>query len=132
MSLNLQEIPSERITELLEVTNMQSLNQLWENIGLGNKMPFLVAKLLNQDDIHATIKLEDNEKGHNSPLIIKGTEGMVVTLAKCCHPIPGDHVIGFFNPGRGIVVHHHECRNRNEVRKKSTNWLDIEWSERTR
>lgn len=131
MSISFQDIPPERLNELLVVTHMQSLNQLLENIGLGNKMPFLIAKLLNQEDMHAAIKLDDNEKGHKSPLIIKGTEGMVVTLAKCCHPIPGDHVIGFFNPGRGIVVHHHECRNRNEVRKKYTNWLDIEWSEDT-
>jgi RelA/SpoT family (p)ppGpp synthetase len=131
MSLSLQDISSDRLKALLKVTNMNSLNQLLENIGLGNKMPFLIAKLLNQNDINAAIKLDDNEKGHSSPLIIKGTEGMVVTLAKCCHPIPGDHVIGFFNPGRGIVVHHHACRNRNEARKNSTHWLDIEWSEET-
>ncbi|MCX7088521.1 MAG: RelA/SpoT family protein [Methylococcales bacterium] len=131
-SINIQDIAPDRLKSLLKVTNMQSLDQLLENIGLGNKMPFLIAKLLNQDDIHAAIKLDDSEKAHNSPLIIKGTEGMVVTLAKCCHPIPGDHVIGLFNPGRGIVVHYHECRNRNEIRKKPTNWLDIEWSAETR
>lgn len=53
---------------------------------------------------------------------------MVITLAKCCHPIPGDSIIGYFNPGRGIVVHHHECRNSKEPRSKKTNWLDVEWS----
>ena len=54
---------------------------------------------------------------------------MVITLAKCCRPIPGDHIIGYFNPGKGIVVHHHECRNRAVIRKKHTNWLDVEWSQ---
>jgi GTP diphosphokinase / guanosine-3',5'-bis(diphosphate) 3'-diphosphatase len=54
---------------------------------------------------------------------------MVITLAKCCRPIPGDSIIGFFNPGKGIVVHHHDCRNSNEVRKKQTSWLDVEWSQ---
>ena len=54
---------------------------------------------------------------------------MVITLAKCCRPIPGDSIIGYFNPGKGIVVHHHECRNRTVVRKKQTNWLDVEWSQ---
>lgn len=132
MSMSLDNIPPERITALLAVTNMHSLDELLENIGLGNKMPFLIAKLLNQTDIHAPIKLEDIEKSHNSsPLIIKGTEGTVVTLAKCCHPIPGDHIIGFFSPGRGIVVHHHECSNRNEARKNANDWLDIEWSTET-
>jgi (p)ppGpp synthase/HD superfamily hydrolase len=53
---------------------------------------------------------------------------MVITLAKCCRPIPGDSIIGFFNPGKGIVVHDHECRNRSVIRKKHASWLDVEWS----
>ena len=52
---------------------------------------------------------------------------MVITLAKCCRPIPGDLIIGYFNPGKGIVVHHHECRNRSVISKHHTNWLDVEW-----
>ena len=124
---HLNEIPPQRLKQLLKANTMQSLEQLLENIGLGNKMPFLIAKQLIQQDVQAAIKLEDTEKPHSSPLIIKGTEGMVVTLAKCCRPIPGDPVIGFFNPGRGIVVHHHECHNK-EIRKKHNSWLDIEWS----
>lgn len=127
MAITLNDISSERLKQLLKANSMQSFEQLLENIGLGNKMPFLIAKQLNQEDIEAAIKLEDNEKPHSSPLIIKGTEGMVVNLAKCCRPIPGDPVIGFFNPGRGVVVHHQECRNR-EIRKKQNSWLDIEWS----
>ena len=105
------------------------MNELLEDIGLGNKMPFLIAKRLTQDDINANIKLDDTDKIQQTPLIIKGTEGMVITLAKCCRPIPGDSIIGYFNPGKGIVVHHHECRNRSVVRKKHTNWLDVEWSQ---
>ncbi|GAB4255413.1 MAG: bifunctional (p)ppGpp synthetase/guanosine-3',5'-bis(diphosphate) 3'-pyrophosphohydrolase [Methylomicrobium sp.] len=131
MSLQLEAIPNERVNKLLEVLSVPSLDVLLEEIGLGNKMPFLVAKRLSQDDVASTVKLNDNEQGVNSPLIIKGTEGMVVTLAKCCRPIPGDSIVGFFNPGRGIVVHHHECRNSSDSRKKQTGWLDVEWSKDT-
>ena len=128
MNLQLQDIDDERILQLLEVLSVKSIDELLEDIGLGNKMPFLVAKQISQKDIQAAIKLDDNEKRVETPLMIKGTEGMVVTLAKCCRPIPGDSIIGFFNPGRGIVVHHHECRNSNDTRKRPTNWLDVEWS----
>lgn len=131
MNLQLEAIPRERIKKLLEVLSVPSMDALLEEIGLGNKMPFLVAKRLSQDDISSTVRLDDNEQGVNSPLIIKGTEGMVVTLAKCCRPIPGDSIVGFFNPGRGIVVHHHECRNSSDSRKKQTGWLDVEWSKDT-
>ena len=129
MNLQLDKMPEERIQQLLEAMSITSMDNLLENIGLGNSMPFLVARRLCQDDVFATIKLDDNEKGVQSPLTIKGTEGMVVTLAKCCHPIPGDSIIGFFNPGRGIVVHHHECRNSKEVKKGQAGWLEVEWSE---
>jgi GTP diphosphokinase / guanosine-3',5'-bis(diphosphate) 3'-diphosphatase len=129
LHVQLDHIPKERIKTLLEVTAMSSFDALLEDIGLGNKMPFLIAKRITQEDIHANIKLDDNDHSHKAPLVIKGTEGMVINLAKCCRPIPGDPIIGFFNPGKGIVVHHHECRNSNIVRKKHTSWLDVEWSQ---
>ena len=52
---------------------------------------------------------------------------MVVSLAKCCRPIPGDEIAGFFNPGKGIVVHFSECKNVIELRKKQFTGLDVEW-----
>ena len=128
MHLHLEDIGKNKIQALLQVLSKQSLDELLEDIGLGNKMPFLVAKRIAQDDINATIKLDDGDQTQKKPLVIKGTEGMVITLAKCCRPIPGDSIIGYFNPGKGIVVHHHECRNSSVVRKKQTNWLDVEWS----
>ncbi|MCK9396608.1 MAG: RelA/SpoT family protein [Methylobacter sp.] len=129
LHLHLEDIDKEKIQALLQVMSKQSLDELLEDIGLGNKMPFLIAKRIAQDDIRAVLKLEDGDQTKKKPLIIKGTEDMVITLAKCCRPIPGDSIIGYFNPGKGIVVHHHECRNSSLVIKKQINWLDVEWSE---
>jgi guanosine-3',5'-bis(diphosphate) 3'-pyrophosphohydrolase len=129
MNLQLENIDKSRVEALLKAIDLATLDDLLEDIGLGNKMPFLVAKQLTQDNINANIKLNSDDKIQKTPLIIKGTEGMVITLAKCCRPIPGDAIIGFFNPGTGIVVHHHECRNRVVLRKKDTSWLDVEWSQ---
>ncbi len=127
MHLQLDGIGQTRIQALLKILSLKNLDDLLEDIGLGNKMPFLIAKYLTQDDINAHIKLDDVNQTQKTPLIIKGTEGMVITLAKCCRPIPGDSIIGFFNPGKGIVVHDHECRNRSVIRKKHASWLDVEW-----
>jgi len=128
LNLHLNDVDTQRIIQVLNALKKHSLDELLEDIGLGNKMPFLVAKQIAQLDINAGVKLNDREHGNSTPLIIKGTEGIVVSLAKCCRPIPGDPIIGFFNPGKGIVIHHHECRNSNEIRKKQTSWLDVEWS----
>jgi len=127
-NITLDEVDDTQIMQVLHSLRKHSLNDLLEDIGLGNRMPFLVAKHICQIGSNTGVKLDGHEPRNKTPLIIKGTEGMVVSLAKCCRPIPGDPIIGFFNPGKGIVVHHHECRNSNEVRKKQTTWLDVEWS----
>ncbi len=128
-SLNIDffDIDNNRMLLVLQQLKSHSLSELLEDIGLGNKMPFLVAKYIAQTGDSGDIPMRDPSRG--GPLIIKGTEGIVVSLAKCCRPIPGDPIIGFFNPGKGIVVHHHECHNCNESRKKQTSWLDVEWSQ---
>ncbi len=131
MDKQLGDITATMQEQFLTALGVDSMDLLLEEIGLGNRMPFLIAKQLNQDDMSAAIKLDDTVSRKETPLVIKGTEGMVVTLAKCCRPIPGDPIVGYFNPGKGIVVHHHECRNSRDERKKSTNWLEVEWSQET-
>ena len=68
-----------------------------------------------------------SEKDSSRPLLITGTEGMVVTFAKCCRPIPGDPILGFVSTGRGIVVHTESCKNVAEYRKKPDKWIDVRW-----
>ena len=128
MQLSLSQMNDEKIAALLKMMGLKTFDKLLEQIGLGNKMPILVAKQLAQEDVNTHIKLDDDKvENQHYPLMIKGTEGMVVTLAKCCRPIPGDPIIGFFNPGRGIVVHQHDCHNHSLIKKKHNNWIEVEW-----
>jgi GTP pyrophosphokinase len=62
------------------------------------------------------------------PLPIKGTEGMVVSYAKCCHPVPGDAIVAHFSQGRGLVVHRLNCKNMNDP-QHSNRKQDVQWSE---
>ena len=123
--LRLDDIPKERIDCALETMEYSTLDDLCESLGLGNRMPFLVAKRLYDDDSDSS----SSERASFSPLIIRGTEDMVVNLAKCCRPLPGDPIIGFFNPGKGIVIHLSECKNGQVNGRKNTSWLDVEWDE---
>ena len=127
LNIRLDEISDTHIQHCLETFGVHSMMDLLEEIGLGNKMPLLVAKRLYQQDINMAVKLDDTPSSQQNPLIIKGTEGMVVIFAKCCHPLPGDPIIASFNPGRGIMVHHNECRNSADLKKHPLNLLDIEW-----
>ncbi|NNE63501.1 MAG: ACT domain-containing protein, partial [Gammaproteobacteria bacterium] len=59
---------------------------------------------------------------------IKGTEGMVVSFAKCCRPVPGDAIVGFMSSGKGIVVHRQNCRNMTETASQNRK-LSVQWSD---
>ncbi|HEB98229.1 MAG TPA: TGS domain-containing protein, partial [Thiotrichales bacterium] len=124
LSLSLEQIPPERLQALEEECGMESFEQLLEDIGLGNRMALLVARRLA-----GSLEEQGGESSHPAPLAIKGTEGMVVNFARCCHPIPGDPIIGFVSAGRGIVVHQESCNNLAEFRNQPEKWIDVEWAD---
>ncbi len=123
-SLQLAELSEQQIAEALEEFKLKSLDELFEAIGLGNRMAMLVARRLAP--AAETVAVEQNA---SRPLVIKATEGMVLTFAKCCRPIPGDPIVGFVSAGRGIVIHTASCKNLVEFRGMPEKWLDVEWEE---
>ncbi|MCG8427216.1 MAG: bifunctional GTP diphosphokinase/guanosine-3',5'-bis pyrophosphate 3'-pyrophosphohydrolase [Chromatiales bacterium] len=127
--ISLEQIEPLRLNKLLQDFNLSSTDKLLEEIGLGNRMPLLVARrLLESEEGEGDEKEVDIQiSSEMLPLVIKGTEGMVVSFAKCCRPLPGDEIVAAFSPGKGIVVHRHECRNIGDFKKSADNWLDVEW-----
>lgn len=126
--LTLSSIAGAQMERLLKTLDLPSFDALLEDLGLGNRLPFLVVQQMLQ------LQPESPDQGtppvegtRRTPLVIKGTEGIVVTFAKCCRPIPGDAIVGFFNPGKGIVVHLSDCNNVAEFRRKQVHGLELEW-----
>ncbi len=124
-SRTLDEIDNERIGALLEELKLETLDELLEDIGLGQRPAALVTRRLTRSAEEAKPGAEGPRNGH--PVYIKGSEGMVVSLGKCCHPIPGDPVLGFVSTGRGVVIHTAACRNIAEYADKPDKWVDVEW-----
>ena len=116
-----------RIAQVLKEFNISSLDTLLEEIGLGNQMSIVIARALMQGE-EERINI-DTETQRPRPLAIKGTEGAVVSFAKCCRPIPGDPILGFVSAGRGIVIHSQHCKNVAEFRNRPEKWIDVEWEE---
>ena len=56
---------------------------------------------------------------------------MLVNYARCCGPIPGDTIVGFFTTGRGVVIHTADCPNTFEYRKHPDRWVHVSWAEVT-
>ena len=116
-------IPKARFKKVLDQYHMNDQQELLAEIGLGNRNPSLVAKAM-YDIEEDSAEFDDS----GNPLAIKGTEGMVVSFAKCCRPVPGDAIAGFISTGKGIVIHQRSCPNITE-RSKEDRQLSVQWSE---
>jgi GTP pyrophosphokinase len=124
MGRSLENVAEAERAKLLEDIGLKRFDTLLEQIGLGNRMPKLVARMLL-----ANVEAPVSDGDAPGALTIKGTEGMVVRFAKCCGPIPGDPVVAIFSPGRGLVVHHHDCPNLGDFRRQGQSWLDVQWAD---
>ena len=123
---NLASVAKENINTVLNQTSLKSLDQLLEEIGLGNRMSYLIAQRLTK---HSDIDLLENgsKPEQQESLAIRGSEGMVMNYAKCCHPIPGDPIVGHISSGRGMVIHTDDCNNITEIRDNPEKCVAVSW-----
>ncbi len=128
LSLRLDDISQEQIERILGDLRLENLEMLLAEIALGNHMPMLIARRLAGEELAPppTEASSQNEQPAGV-LAIRGTEGMVVNFAKCCRPIPGDAIVGVFNPGKGIVIHRQGCPNLGDYKKHGHKWIETEW-----
>ena len=127
--LSLKDLPAKNVLHVLKSYKYKRIELMLADVGLGNRMPAIMARMLAQGE---DAKLETGalkDQSRTKPLAIKGTEGTVVTYAKCCRPIPGDHILGFVTSGRGVVIHTTMCKNIAEYREQPDKWIDVSWEE---
>ena len=126
-SISLRRVPKARIKALLEELGLADVNELYHELGLGRRLAPIIASMLAKGT-------EDEARpvtGHK-PLEVAGTEGLVVTYARCCSPIPGDEIVGFMTSGRGIVIHRTNCRNLAEYSREPSKWIPVNWKARVK
>jgi len=129
-NITLEEMQEDLFEPLLKEYGFSSLNQLLEDIGMGNRPAGLVVKRLLEGDAELDDGYAESEPSSGRPaLAIQGTEGMVVSYGKCCHPIPGDQIVGKLSKGRGLVIHQTSCRNIVNERMQSDNMIDVKWAD---
>ncbi|WP_426415594.1 bifunctional GTP diphosphokinase/guanosine-3',5'-bis pyrophosphate 3'-pyrophosphohydrolase [Aestuariirhabdus sp. LZHN29] len=126
LNASMEQIPQERINQLLKDAEFDNFEALLEDIGLGNRMAYMVAKRLLENAPGETKDQLDNSNSQQ-PLTIRGTEGMVISFARCCCPIPGDPIVGHVSSGRGMVIHSESCRNIGDIRHNPERCLEVEW-----
>jgi guanosine-3',5'-bis(diphosphate) 3'-pyrophosphohydrolase len=107
----------------------RSLDELYADIGLGKRLAPVVAR---------TIALQFSSKPsaaslimpRPAPIFVNGTEGSAVQYSSCCHPLPGDIVIGHLRGGHGLALHRQDCDTVARQRvKDAERWIDVQWAE---
>jgi guanosine-3',5'-bis(diphosphate) 3'-pyrophosphohydrolase len=126
LGTNLDAIPTVVLDRFLEESKLRRLEELLADIALGNRMPDLVASQLaaarGEQAGGAPVTAHPSEK-----IRITGAERGVLSFSNCCHPLPGDEIVGYLSSGKGIVVHRVECPNVAELRKSPERRVAIEW-----
>lgn len=121
LGASLRKVGKVRMSEVLDELGLNNATELFEQVGLGERLAPLTARIL------VGVNEDENDTEDSANLVIAGTEGMVVTYAKCCHPIPGDDVMGYLTAGRGVVIHRNQCGNLVNFRKQPDKWITVSW-----
>ncbi len=120
MNTNLDDVPKKTLELILLEYKYESIDELYRDIGLGNRIPKLVSLRIAP----SFAKVDSNNISYD----IEGSEGLVMSYAKCCHPIPGDIIIGYASQGKGIVVHRKDCKSIKHTKGADKN-IELRWSE---
>lgn len=121
-AVKLDDMSEEALERVVQETKHNSFDDLLVDIGLGNELSAIVARRLlgeSEDDL--------SKKGN---VAIRGTEGLLVNYARCCHPIPDDEIVSVLSPGKGMTIHQHGCPNiRKLAKEEPQRVLAMTWDE---
>ena len=122
-----------RLRKVFNEFGVRRLDDLLAEIGLGNQLAYVVARrLLNRDappDASQRDAVAVNTQ--DDPVMILGSEGMVVSYSRCCRPLPGDAVVGHISAGKGLVVHVETCGNMSDIRRRTPEvMVPVRWSDK--
>jgi RelA/SpoT family (p)ppGpp synthetase len=125
-SASLEQLPDEdRLKEYLAHHHYEVLDDLLEQIARGNRLPAITAQQLLGEPAGD----QAQASGEASAVAIRGTEGFMVSYARCCHPIPGDPIEGYLSSEKGVVVHRERCKNLGDMREKSERLVALRWDD---
>ena len=124
--------------KLVQWTGNKSRQEIFADIGLGRRVAAVMAKRIevlisgrdaDSDDLPRIHEGMLTSGGAGMTVVITGTEGMSVQLSACCHPIPGDNIMGYIGIGLGMAIHTADCRVAQKIHKRDPGrWIDVAWA----
>ena len=125
-----ENVKSGHLLEIAKILNYVSLDDLFAAIGNGettiSKVTSKIKKPVEEEE--PSVYVSNKKKSHYKDEII-GLEGMLYSFAKCCSPVPGEHIVGVVTRGKGVTIHRIDCPSLDtiqEERMMKINWKNNE------
>lgn len=100
-----------------------SRQQVTETV-IGHKKPSSMSSMLT----NLSKPFRRKKPGEGAPMPIKGLiPGMALHFAGCCHPIPGDRIVGIVTTGKGVTIHTMDCETLENYADAPERWIDVAW-----
>jgi GTP diphosphokinase / guanosine-3',5'-bis(diphosphate) 3'-diphosphatase len=137
-SLSFKDIPSKIFDDVAHELSFENTDSLFRNIGSHkvsvHQIYTKIIKALNQvEEQKKELKIEDFKpreviKKSSSGIAVKGMDNVLVSIAKCCNPVPGDKILGYITRGKGISVHRTDCTNvRTLMSNDEQRFIEVNW-----
>ncbi|MDU0368591.1 bifunctional (p)ppGpp synthetase/guanosine-3',5'-bis(diphosphate) 3'-pyrophosphohydrolase [Microbacterium sp. NPDC089180] len=142
-----QNLPLQRLmnqdsfTEVARGFHYEDVSALYAAVGEGHvstqsvieKVTALVsAEETNTGPIDIPVGRSRAPRGGDSGVLVRGAPDILVKLAKCCTPVPGDEIVGFVTRGSGVSVHRGDCTNVRSLKEEPDRLIDVEWAPTTK
>jgi guanosine-3',5'-bis(diphosphate) 3'-pyrophosphohydrolase len=138
--LTFKNVPLEIFEEIAREMNFNKMDTLFRSIGShrvsAHQVFTRIVKKLSQKEPKKELAIEDiyrkeAEEKKSSGVRVKGMRDVLVTIAKCCNPVPGDSIIGYITRGKGISVHRVDCNNVNTLMSsEKQRFIEVEWDKK--
>lgn len=135
--LSFKTVPMEIFEEVAKEMNFEKADTMFRSIGShkasAHQIFTKIIKKLNQTEPEKELTIDDiynreEEKKKGSGIKVKGLKQVLVTIARCCNPVPGDKIVGYITRGKGISVHLEDCRNINTLmNSEDQRFIEVDW-----
>ncbi|HID96148.1 MAG TPA: bifunctional (p)ppGpp synthetase/guanosine-3',5'-bis(diphosphate) 3'-pyrophosphohydrolase [Candidatus Latescibacteria bacterium] len=123
-------LKEDELLELALAFGIADLEHFFAAIGSGELSPIRVVSKLVQEKQKKELLVPTHLRKEREPLAgirIQSVKNLMIQLAKCCYPIPGDNIIGFITRGRGVSIHRIDCPNIASLMNDRERTLDVQW-----
>ncbi len=135
-----QLLKNEWLEPILNKYGFNSLDDIYSAIGYGgittNQILLrLIGEYKKLQKIESTesttkqVKDVKTRKYHGKGVQVKGIDNILVRIAKCCNPVPGDAIVGYITRGRGVSIHRDDCINLKDISSEKHRFIEVIWTD---